>query len=290
MKGVILAGGLGTRMSYYTHRVVNKHMIYVFDRAMIEYPLSSLVEAGIKDVVTVVGARNSGKIIEYIGNGNEFGLNSVNFGYQHREGGIADALRCARPFVGNNPVCVILADNFFEDSLHEFVSTYKGGGKILLKPVGNPESFGVATVDANGKVLKVVEKPNKPESNLAVVGAYIFDSDVFDIIETIKPSGRGELEVTDIIQAYLEQGRLESNTVTGYWTDMGSPESLLDAANFIAQNFPKRLDTFNIDNGLSVPLSSIEKWQNCLHTGENKEAVLKEMSYYSRTLKKWNRK
>jgi len=289
MKGVILAGGLGTRMSYYTHRVVNKHMIYVFDRAMIEYPLSNLVEAGIKDVVAVVGSRNSGKVIEYIGNGKEFGLNSVNFGYQHREGGIADALRCARPFVGNSPVCVILADNFFEDSLAEFVSTYRGGGKILLKPVDDPKAFGVATVDESGKVLKVIEKPKQPESNLAVVGAYIFDSDVFDIIEKIKPSGRGELEVTDIIQAYLEQGRLESTTVHGYWTDMGSPESLLEAANFIKNNPPPRLKLFSIDNGLSIPLSSIEKWQNCVESGNNKDQVLHEMSYYSKTLRKWQR-
>jgi glucose-1-phosphate thymidylyltransferase len=288
MKGVILAGGLGTRMGYYTHRVVNKHMCLVYNRAMIEYPLSSLVDAGITDVVTIVGSRNSGKIIEYLGNGKEFGLTSVNFGYQHGEGGIADALRCAKPFVGKSPVCVILADNLFEDSLHEFVKTYKGGGKILLKPVDDPTSFGVATVDETGKVLKVVEKPKQPESNLAVVGAYIFDNDVFEIIETLKPSGRGELEVTDIIQAYLDQGRLESTTVNGYWTDMGCPDALLDAANFIKANPPKRLDKFKIDNGLSVPLSKLQKWEESMRTGLLQDQALAEMNYYSKTLKKWN--
>jgi glucose-1-phosphate thymidylyltransferase len=290
MKAVILAGGLGTRMSYYTHRVTNKHLIYVYDRAMIEYPLSSIVEAGIKDVTVVMGSRHAGKIIEYLGNGREFGLSSLHFGYQHGEGGIADALRCAKPFVGKNPVCVILADNLFEGSLHEFVNTYKGGGKILLKEVPDPTSFGVATVDETGKVLRVVEKPKNPESNLAIVGAYIFDYDVFDVIETLKPSGRGELEVTDLIQHYLDQGKLESTVVKGYWTDMGSPDSLLDAANFIRNNPSSfdRLKLFKIDNGLSVPLSQLEGWKNTLASGQNLESTQKQMEFYVKTLKKWN--
>jgi len=294
MKGVILGGGLGTRMGYYTHRVTQKHLIYVYNRAMVEYPLSSLVEAGIEDVVVVTGGRYSGQLIDYLGNGNEFACNSINYARQYGEGGIADALRCAKPFCAGGPVCVILGDNLFADSLREFVTTYKGGGKVLLKEVPNPSSYGVATIDEHGKIIRVVEKPKNPESNLAVVGAYIFDSDVFDVIETLKPSARGELEVTDIIQHYLQQGRLEYTKLDGYWTDMGSPDSLLEAAKFVQEN-PKtfdRLNYFKVDHSLPVPLSQLESWYHSAIPGVEKTGGqhfwLGEIKNYISLLKKWN--
>ena len=296
MKGVILSGGLGTRMGYYTHRVTNKHLIYVYNRAMIEYPLSSLVEAGVKDVVVVSGGRYGGAISDYLGNGREFGCNAINYARQYREGGIADALRCARPFVGANPVCVVLGDNLFEDSLESFVRDYKGGGRILLKEVPDPRSYGVATLDTNGKILRVVEKPKEPESNLAIVGAYIFDSDVFDVIETLKPSGRGELEVTDLIQHYLNKGQLEYTKLESYWTDMGSADSLLEAAKYI-QEHPRsfdRLNLFQVDSGVSISLSQLENWYDSAipmvaATG-GKHLWLGEIKNYISLLKKWNLK
>jgi glucose-1-phosphate thymidylyltransferase len=291
MKGVILGGGLGTRMGYYTNRVTQKHLIYVYNRAMVEYPLSSLVDAGVQDVVVVTGGRYSGQLIDYIGNGKEFGCNA-NYARQYGEGGIADALRCARPFCGDSPVCVILGDNLFEDSLQEFVSTYKGGGKILLKEVPNPTSYGVATLDEEGKIIRVVEKPKVPESNLAIVGAYIFDSDVFDVIETLKPSGRGELEVTDLILHYLKQGRLEYTKLNGYWTDMGSPDTLLEAARYLKDHPLSRLDLFKVDHGISIPASQLEKWWKATSTVDygGGAAWVAEIEAYCKLAKKWDLK
>lgn len=240
-------------MGYYTHRVTNKHLSYVFNRAMIDYPLMSLVEAGIKDVVVVTGGRHSGHIMDYLGNGKEFGCNTLNYARQYGEGGIADALRCAKPFAEGERVFVILGDNLFEDNLKSGIGTQ--GASVFLKQVEDPTAYGVATV-VNGAITKIVEKPKQPESNWAITGAYVFDRDVFDIIETLKPSQRGELEVTDIIQHYLDEGRLTHHYLKGYWTDLGSPETLLNGANFIAKNkeaFQERFKAFNIN--LALPLS-----------------------------------
>lgn len=297
MKGVILSGGLGTRMGYYTHRVTNKHLIYVYNRAMIEYPLSSLVEAGVRDIVVVSGGRYGGAISDYLGNGKEFGCLSINYARQHGEGGIAAALDCARPFCGgDDPVCVILGDNLFQDSLSSFVGTYGGvGGKILLKEVPDPTSFGVATISENdGKVLRVVEKPRSPESNLAIVGAYIFDSDVFNVIKTLKPSARGELEVTDLIQHYMSKDQLEYTKLEGYWTDMGSPESLLDAANFIRANPLARLNQVQVDPTIPVSLSQLEDWYHsaipAVEAKGGKHLWLGQIKNYISMLEKWKLK
>jgi len=298
MIGVLLCGGLGTRSGYYTHRVTNKHLIYTYNRAMIDYPLLSLVEAGVKDAVVVTGGRHSGDMMNYCGDGKEFGFNAIHYGRQYGEGGIGDALKCARPFAQGKPVCVILGDNLFEDDLSEFVTTYNGGCKILLKEVDDPRAYGVASLDGHQEyVTKVVEKPSNPETNLAVVGAYIFDKDVFDILDTLKPSARGEYEVTDIIEAYLAKGpgAVDYTKLKGYWIDMGSPDNLLEAANFIEANkeaFDRRFQKhFKID--LSLPLSrskaldilgAIEK-----EYGPNTEYVKNFIKQHIKLLEKWGK-
>jgi glucose-1-phosphate thymidylyltransferase len=285
MIGVILSGGLGTRMGYYTHRITNKHLCYVYNRPMMDYPLLSLVEAGIDEVVIVTGGRHSGDTMDYLGNGREFGLKSLNYARQYGEGGIGDALRCAKPFAEGKPVCVILGDNLFEDDLTDFVKDYKGGGKVLLKEVTDPSAYGVATV-VDGKITKIVEKPKNPESNLAIVGAYIFDKDVFDIIKTLKPSNRGELEVTDIIQHYHDQQNLNWGLLKGYWTDLGSPETLLNGANFIHANkdkYKERFDKhFSLD--LALPFSKT-KAEGLIE--KNSEEIKDELKKHIKKLDKW---
>lgn len=294
MIGIILAGGLGTRAGYYTHRIMNKHMIYVFNRSMIEYPMLSLVEAGVKNGVIVTGGRHSGATMDAYGNGKEFGFDSLNYGRQYGEGGIADALRCAKPFASGQPVCVILGDNLFEDSLEDFVKSYSGGCRILLKEVDDPRAYGVATLES-GKITKIVEKPSIPETNLAVVGAYIFDKDVFEIIETLKPSARGELEVTDIINAYIQKGAVDYKQLPGYWTDMGSPDNLLDAANFIRSNQLKFSDRFakQFKVDLSLPLSRSKAMEilGALEKeyGANTKYVVNFIKQHIKIIDKWGK-
>jgi glucose-1-phosphate thymidylyltransferase len=236
MKGVILAGGLGTRL-YPLTKITNKHLLPIYDKPMIFYPVETLINAGIIDIMIVTGGNYAGDFLRLIGNGKEFGLKHINYTYQEGEGGIADALSLAEYFADGEPICVVLGDNIIEKNIMKAVKDFemqKGGAKILLKEVPDPERFGVAEIE-NGKLVRVVEKPVQPRSNLAVIGIYMYDSRVFDIIKTLKPSGRGELEITDVNNAYIEEGKMTWEMLQGWWTDAGTFESLLRANILVSQ-------------------------------------------------------
>jgi glucose-1-phosphate thymidylyltransferase len=236
MKGVILAGGLGTRL-YPLTKITNKHLLPVYNKPMIYYPLEALVKAGIKDIMIVTGGNYAGDFLRLLGNGREFGLKHINYTYQEGEGGIAHALSLAEYFADGSPICVILGDNIIEKNIKKAVRNFekqKVGAKILLKEVPDPERFGVAEVE-NGKLIRIVEKPKKPKSNLAVTGIYMYDSKVFDIIRTLKPSERGELEITDVNNAYIKEGTMTYEMLEGWWTDAGTFESLLRANILVSQ-------------------------------------------------------
>jgi glucose-1-phosphate thymidylyltransferase len=243
MKGVILAGGLGTRMLPLT-KITNKHLLPVYDRPMIYFPIQTLVDAGIDEIVVVTGGHYAGDFLNLLGNGKAFGLNFINYAYQEGEGGIADALRLAREFTGDDSICVILGDNILENTIKPHVDAFKAqkkGAKILLKEVHDPHRFGVAEVDASGKVLSIEEKPRAPKSNLAVIGVYMYDAHVYEIIRTLKPSARGELEITDVNNAYLREGSLTSSTIDGWWTDAGTFPSLYRASRLVAEQVKPEL-------------------------------------------------
>ena len=236
MKGVILAGGLGTRL-YPLTKITNKHLLPIYDKPMIFYPVETLINAGIIDIMIVTGGNYAGDFLRLIGNGKEFGLKHINYTYQEGEGGIADALSLAEYFADGEPICVVLGDNIIEKDIMKAVKDFemqKGGAKILLKEVPDPERFGVAEIE-NGKLVRVVEKPVQPRSNLAVIGIYMYDSRVFDIIKTLKPSNRGELEITDVNNAYIEEGKMTWEMLQGWWTDAGTFESLLRASMLVSQ-------------------------------------------------------
>lgn len=236
MKGVILAGGLGSRL-YPLTKVTNKHLLPVYDQPMIHYPIRALVGAGIEDILVVTGGNSAGDFLKLLGNGREFGLPTMNYTYQEGEGGIADALRLARHFADEEPICVILGDNIFERSIRHAVDDYReqgGGARILLKEVSDPERFGVPVLDGE-KVTRIEEKPKKPKSNFAVVGIYMFDNEVFDVIEKLKPSDRGELEITDVNNWYIERGKMTWSQLEGWWTDAGTFDSLLRANQLVAE-------------------------------------------------------
>lgn len=246
MKGVILAGGLGTRMLPLT-KITNKHLLPVYDRPMIYFPIQTLVDAGINEIVVVTGGHYAGDFLNLLGNGKAFGLKRINYAYQEGEGGIADALRLAREFTGDDSICVILGDNILENSIKAHVDQFKSqgkGAKILLKEVHDPQRFGVAEVDKSGKVLSIVEKPKEPKSNLAVIGVYMYDAHVYEIISTLKPSDRGELEITDVNNAYLREGTLTSSTIDGWWTDAGTFPSLYRASRLVAEQVKPELKEF----------------------------------------------
>jgi glucose-1-phosphate thymidylyltransferase len=243
MKGVILAGGLGTRLFPLT-KITNKHLLPVYDRPMIYYPIEALVKAGIDDIMIVTGGRKSGDFLSLLGNGKDFGLKHLNYTYQEGEGGIAEALGLAEHWAKGDSVCVILGDNIIERSIKKAVDDFKGqkkGAKILLKEVPDPERFGVATVQ-NGKVLKIVEKPANPQSNYAVIGIYMYDGRVWDIIKTLKPSDRGELEITDVNNWYLQDGSMTYEILNGWWTDAGTFKSLHHSATLVAQGGANKTD------------------------------------------------
>ena len=236
MKGVILAGGLGTRLHPLT-KVTNKHLLPVYDKPMIYYPIEALVKAGIEDVLVVTGGNSAGDFLKLLGNGRDFGLPTMNYTYQEGEGGIADALRLARHFAEDDSIAVILGDNIFEKSIRHAVEGFEaqgGGARILLKPVEDPERFGVPVLDGD-KVVRIEEKPKQPKSNFAVVGIYMYDNQVFDVIETLKPSDRGELEITDVNNWYIEQGQMQWSEMEGWWTDAGTFESLRRATNLVSE-------------------------------------------------------
>lgn len=235
MKGVILAGGLGTRLMPCT-KVTNKHLLPVYDKPMIYYPLKTLVSAGLEDIMIVTGGNNAGDFLRLLSNGREFGLKDISYTYQEGEGGIADALRLAENFVDNDKVVVMLGDNIIEDDISDAVREFEKqdiGARIFLKEVSNPERFGVAEVK-EGKVINIEEKPKKPKSNYAVVGLYMYDSDVFEIIETLKPSDRGELEITDVNNEYIRRSKMKYSILEGWWADAGTSfESLFRAGQLV---------------------------------------------------------
>ena len=237
MKGIVLAGGTGSRLFPLT-KITNKHLLPIYDRPMIYYPIQTLVDAGIRDIMIVTGGRNSGDFLRLLANGKEFGLKHINYTYQEGEGGIADALGLAEHFADGQKICVVLGDNIIEHDIREAAEKFQAqeaGAHILLKEVQDAERFGVAEV-AGGRVMGIEEKPKRPKSNLAVTGIYMYDATVFDKIKTLVPSHRGELEITDVNNAYIEEGTMTFSYLEGWWTDAGTFESLLRAANLAAQS------------------------------------------------------
>jgi len=244
MKGVILAGGYGTRLQPLTS-VTNKHLLPVYDKPMIYYPIQCLVNAGIKDIMIVTGGNKAGDFLELLGNGKEFGLGELHYTYQEGAGGIAEALGLARDFIDKDKVIVVLGDNIIQSNIRRAVAdffTQPKGAKIMLKEVPDPERFGVADVDEKGNVLGIEEKPSQPKSNYAVIGIYMYDELVFDIISDLKPSGRGELEITDVNNAYIRQGTMTSEVLQGWWTDAGTIESLHRAGLMVAEDGANNID------------------------------------------------
>jgi glucose-1-phosphate thymidylyltransferase len=237
MKGVILAGGLGTRLMPCT-KVTNKHLLPVYDKPMIYYPLKTLVGAGLSDIMIVTGGNNAGDFLRLLGNGREFGLKDISYTYQEGEGGIADALKLAEDFADNDKIAVMLGDNVIESDITGAVKEFnrqEKGAKIFLKEVDDPERFGVAEIK-DGRVINIAEKPEKPVSRYAVVGIYMYDNDVFEIIRSLKPSDRGELEITDVNNEYIKRGTMAYSMLEGWWTDAGTSfESLFRASSLVRE-------------------------------------------------------
>jgi glucose-1-phosphate thymidylyltransferase len=235
MKGVVLAGGTGSRLFPLT-KITNKHLLPIYDKPMIYYPIQTLVDAGIKDILVVTGGKNSGDFLRLLANGKQFGLAHINYTYQEGEGGIADALNLAEHFADGQKICVVLGDNIIEGNIRDAVDDFRkqiSGAKILLKEVLDAERFGVAEL-RDGKIVGIEEKPKNPKSNHAVTGIYLYDETVFDKIRTLVPSRRGELEITDVNNAYIKEGTMTFAYLEGWWTDAGTFESLLRAANLVA--------------------------------------------------------
>jgi glucose-1-phosphate thymidylyltransferase len=247
MKGIILAGGLGTRMRPLTF-VTNKHLLPVYDRPMIYFPIECLVNAGIRDVLIVTGGEHAGDFLKLLRNGKHLGVHHLEYAYQEGEGGIADALKLAEEFSDGGKVCVILGDNIIEGNIRRASGdffTQPSGAKLLLKEVQDPERFGVAEIDGvppRGRLVRIIEKPTEPPSNLAVTGIYFYDNDVFEICRTLKPSARGELEITDVNNAYLQRGDLTYEVLDGWWTDAGTFESLHRASRYVAEGGANHTD------------------------------------------------
>ncbi len=241
MKGVVLAGGLGTRLRPLTS-ITNKHLLPVYDRPMIFYPLKTLADAGIRDVMLVTGGNSAGSFMQLLGDGSAFGLRTLNYAYQTGEGGIAQAIGLARTFVGDESFVVILGDNILENSIKKYVDAFEKqgtGARILYTRVADPGDYGVAEI-AQGRVVSIEEKPSEPRSNFAVIGVYMYDNNAFDIINGLKPSGRGELEVTDLNNAYIRLGQLHADEITGWWSDCGASTDNLLEANIRARELSRR--------------------------------------------------
>ena len=236
MRGIILAGGLGTRLHPLT-KITNKHLLPIWDKPMVYYPIQTLVRAGIRDILLVTGGNNAGDFLRLLGNGKEFGLSHIDYVYQEGEGGIAEALHLARYYAEGDRMVVILGANIIEDDITPFVDAFRRqeqGARILLKEVEDPERFGVAEL-AGDRVRSIEEKPKQPRSNLAVTGIYMYDARVFEIISTLRPSGRGELEITDVNNAYIDSGEMQFDYLRGWWTDAGTFESLYRANRLVAE-------------------------------------------------------
>lgn len=243
MKGVVLAGGLGSRLRPLTS-VTNKHLLPVYDQPMIYYPIQTLVNAGITDIMIVTGGNSAGDFLKLLGNGKAFGLKHLNYTYQEGEGGIAAALALVEHFAAGEAICVVLGDNIIQGNIRAAVESYREqgkGAKILLKKVTDPQRFGVPQLDGR-QVVKIEEKPAAPKSEYAVIGIYMYDERVFEIIRVLKPSGRGELEITDVNNAYIERGQMTWNELEGWWTDAGTFESLLHASNLVSETGANNLE------------------------------------------------
>jgi len=241
MKGVVLAGGTGSRLFPLT-KITNKHLLPIYDRPMIYYPIQTLVDAGIRDILIVTGGRNSGDFLRLLANGKQFGLAHINYTYQEGEGGIADALALAEHFADGQKICVVLGDNIIERDIRSAADQFRQqpqGAHILLKEVPDAERFGVAQV-SDGRVVAIEEKPRFPKSNYAVTGIYMYDPSVFEKIKTLVPSNRGELEITDVNNAYIREGNMTFSFLEGWWTDAGTFDSLLRAANLAAQHATRK--------------------------------------------------
>jgi len=243
MKGVILAGGLGTRLMPLT-KVTNKHLLPVYDKPMIYYPIRCLVNAGIEDIMIVTGGNDAGDFLRLLGNGKEFGLRDISYTYQEGSGGIADALRLTEHFVEGDKVVVVLGDNIIERNIAKTVRAFEKqavGARILLKEVSDPQRFGVPVFEGK-RIVAIEEKPGNPKSNYAVIGIYLYDAQVFDVVRTCVPSARGELEITDVNNAYLKQGMLEYDVLDGWWSDAGTFESLRRVTNLVVETGANRMD------------------------------------------------
>jgi glucose-1-phosphate thymidylyltransferase len=236
MKGIILAGGLGSRLRPLT-KVTNKHLLPIFDKPMIYYPIETLVRAGIKDIMIVTGGNSAGDFLRLLGNGREFGLKDIYYTYQEGEGGIADALKLCEHFAEGDRVVVILGDNIIQDDITPYVRAFDdqdSGARILLKEVQDPERFGCPELDGD-RIVRIEEKPIHPKSRYAVTGIYMYDRRVFDFCRRLKPSARGELEITDVNNAYIKEGDLYYDVLDGWWTDAGTFESLYHANELVAR-------------------------------------------------------
>jgi len=236
MKGIILAGGLGTRLDPLT-RITNKHLLPIYNKPMIHYPLESLIGAGITDIQIVTGGKNAGHFLELLGNGHELGLPHLNYTYQQGNGGIAEALGLCEHFAAGEKICVILGDNILEKSIDRQAQAFEkqdGGGRILLKKVPDPERFGVP-VFGGDRLTAIEEKPKQPKSDYAVIGVYFYDNTVFDFIRGLSPSARGELEISDVNNLYLNAGKLEYDYVDGWWSDAGTFDSLQHVGSLVRQ-------------------------------------------------------
>jgi glucose-1-phosphate thymidylyltransferase len=246
VKGIVLAGGLGTRLRPLTS-VTNKHLLPVYDRPMIYYPIQTLVNAGITDIMIVTGGNSAGDFLKLLGNGKAFGLKHLNYTYQEGEGGIAEALSLVEHFAAREPVCVVLGDNIIEGNIAGAIRSYEAqgkGAKIILKKVPDPDRFGVPELNGQ-RVLRIEEKPKSPKSEYAVIGIYLYDGEVYDIIRTLEPSRRGELEITDVNNAYIARDEMTWEELDGWWTDAGTFESLLRASNLVAETGANKVEALS---------------------------------------------
>jgi glucose-1-phosphate thymidylyltransferase len=249
VKGIVLAGGLGSRLMPLT-AVTNKHLLPVYNQPMVYYPIQTLVNAGIRDIMIVTGGNSAGDFLKLLKNGKAFGLKHLNYTYQEGEGGIAAALSLCEDFADGAPVCIVLGDNIIEGNICQAVRAYRhqgGGAKILLKQVADPQRFGVPELE-DSRVVRIEEKPRQPKSDYAVIGVYMYDAEVFEIIKTLKPSARGELEITDVNNAYIERGEMTWNELKGWWTDAGTFESLLHASRLVAETGANKMESVNANH------------------------------------------
>ena len=250
MKGVVLAGGLGTRLDPLT-RITNKHLLPVYDKPMIYYPIETLVNAGISDILIVTGGQNAGDFLRLLGNGKDFGLKHINYTYQEGEGGIAEALGLAEHFSDSQKICVVLGDNLIERNIVAATQTFRdqqAGARILLQAVPDAERFGVAEIQGE-RIMAIEEKPSRPKSNYAVTGIYMYDATVFDKINTLEPSLRGELEITDVNNLYIQEGTMTFSMLEGWWTDAGTIASLQRASTLVAETGANKLDLPGVESG-----------------------------------------